>query len=460
MAVMAAILSSRAGRGGMVVICVLTVVVAVAAYLQRSSTTGAVGSRPAAARGLDETVVFYYQHIRPSVDESKFRGASAVVTTPQTDERAVVKAIHAVHARAFMYVNLFWFPTDRAYEGIDMAHHMGWAFCAHGDAPSAGRRIAGSEWYYLDLNEQDARTAVMAYLRHLRSLGFDGVFFDRGSPSLRGAGADPIAWEQSSCTEHPVMPGDPRYADVFVNVLHEVKQRLHLEIYINYGHPFSSVRLRPDPNDPGCRAGSRTKCTYRSDIWHDVDRVIDENANTTTLRGFAADYEENLASERGGSRAGRPARVIRAVKTSTRSRALVFYLWARARLFRLATYINTGDDGCPGVPPGLRSKCQRFGTHPELTRIRLGEPLDPLPRREDCTSGSTLACVWIRRYALGTVVVNTRNTEGHVAALIGVGSCRHVVAVTMNGRRPVSGCTSRLRYAVPPRSGAIFSYSG
>jgi len=40
---------------------------------------------------------------------------------------AVVKAIHAVHARAFMYVNLFWFPTDRVYEGIDMAHHS----CRH-----------------------------------------------------------------------------------------------------------------------------------------------------------------------------------------------------------------------------------------------------------------------------------------------------------------------------------------
>jgi hypothetical protein len=433
--------------------------VALVGHEVQSSASG--GADPAQRPDLQESVVFYYQRIDPVRDGPKFRGASAVVTSAQPDERTAVSTIHAYGAKAFMYMNVYWFPTGRVYEGVDISRHPGWAFCARGDRPLAGRREDGSTWYYLDLNERPARAAVMAYLRHLKALGFDGVFFDRGSPSLRGAGSSPIAWESSTCTADPVTAGGPRFANVFVDLLHRVRERLGLTVFINYGHPYSGPRLRPDPDNPGCRA-HRSSCRYLSDVWSDVDRVIDENANPPTLAGFDAEYRENLASEKGGSRRGAPSRVIRAVKVSSVDRPLVFYLWARARLFRLATFVNTGDDHCPGASAALRRKCQRWGTYPELTRVRLGEPLDPLPRRTDCLPGSADACVWVRRYALGAVVVNTRPSAGHLAGMaLGVSGCRRVVSVSAQGRRPAgtgSACVSVLAARLPLSSGTVFTY--
>lgn len=431
--------------------------VAVTALLEaRSSASGDTAGSP----DLRESVVFFYQRIDPVSDAAKFAGASAVVTSPQPDEQGAAAAIHAAGARAFMYVNVYWLPWSQVYDGIELSQHPGWAFCMRGHQPLLGRTVAGDPWYYLDLNEQRARAAVMSYLASLKAAGFDGVFFDRGSPALRGRPPSGLAWVRSTCTQRPIMAGRPRSANVFVNLLREVKQRLGLSIYMNYGHPFSSIRLRPDPDDPGCRGVSPTPCRYLRDVWRWVDRVIDENANPPTLAGFAADYRENMASQRGGSRPGRPARVIREIKVQSVDPVLVFYLWARARLFRLATFVNTGDDRCVSAAPDQRHKCQRFGTFPQLTQIHLGAALGPRPGRHACVSAAPGACVWTRRYASGLVALNTRRRPERLEIGLGVGACRRITVVSAGGAAPLGGgeCISRIVYRLPAKRGVVFVY--
>lgn len=441
--------------GGLLV--ALAVVTAAVLMQARSSASGST-----ATPDLRESVVFYYQRIDPVNDAAKFAGASAVVTSQQPDERQAAATIHAAGAKAFMYVNVYWLPWNQEYDGITLSRHPGWAFCRHGSRPLLGRSVAGEPWYYLDLNERRARAAVMTYLAGLKADGFDGVFIDRGSPSLRGAPPSGLAWVRSSCTRHPVMPGRPRSANVFVDLLREVKTRLGLGIYINYGHPFSGARLRPNPDDPGCRGRSHTPCRYLGDLWHWVNRVIDENANPPTLAGFAADYRENMASERGGSSPGRPARVIREIKSHSVDPGPVFYLWARTRLFRLATFVNTGDDACAGETPAQQQKCQRFGTYPQLTRIHLGSALGPRPGSHTCAPRSSLACVWTRRYASGLVALNTRGRPESLDIGLGLGGCRRVEAVSATGSVPLGGgsgaCLSRIRYDLAARSGVVFAY--
>lgn len=453
--------AGRRRRRRVVAVGLLLAVAAVTAVTlleARSSASGSTADPP----DLRESVVFYYQRIDPIADAAKFAGASAVVTSPQPDERGAVAAIHTAGAKAFMYVNVYWLPWRSVYDGIDLSRHPGWAFCMRGRRPLLGRTVAGDPWYYLDLNERRARAAVMTYLAGLKADGFDGVFFDRGSPSLRGGPPSGLAWVRSTCTSHPVVAGRPRSADVFVNLLREVKQRLGLAIYMNYGHPFSSIRLRPDPNDPGCRGPSPTPCRYLGDVWRWVNRVIDENANPPTLAGFAADYRENMASERGGSRPGRPSRVIREIKVQSADPGLAFYLWARARLFRLATFVNTGDDRCASASTEQRRKCQRFGTYPQLTQIHLGAALGPHPGRHACITAASVGCVWTRRYASGLVALNTRRRPELLDIGLGVGGCRRVQVVTAAGAVQLGGgggeCVSRIAYRLPAKSGVVFAY--
>jgi len=406
-------------------------------------------------------VVFFYQRIVTG-DETLFTGADAVVTSHQADDADAVATIHAAGARAFKYLDFYWYPGDRMFEGIDIGAHLDWAFCSTGSTPLVGRTLNDVNWYFLDANERPAREALFAYLETLKALGYDGIFADRGSASLNGPpGALP--WKASTCTGDPVSTKRRRFADVYVNVLRQVSRTVGLRILLNYGHPYTGVRLRPNPSNPHCRGvGSHAKCTYRSDIWKWIDQDVDEHRVGLTGPGsFDADYDLGRIAERHVSPAG-VSRVIREVKTTTRNKNRVYYHWARIRLFQVAMFVNTGDDRCvTSTRPG---PCFHQGTYPLLTRARLGRPLGPRPVGLSCRSRSPTSCVWLRRYARGMTVLNPSHRPRRLRDVpMRASGCREIEDLyhsTLSASAFLAGgrCTDTLSYLMPPLSGRVLMY--
>ena len=81
----------------------------------------------------------------------------------------------------------------------------------------------------------------------------------------------------------------------------------------------------------------------------------------------------------------------------THSREVAYYEWARVKLFVIPLAVNTGDDNCGNPPPG--TLCNRQALYPELANIQFGTPVESEPQSSQCTSGSDVHCIWVRRYA-------------------------------------------------------------
>ena len=113
--------------------------------------------------------VWDYEQIGPT-DAAKFRGATGVVTTTQKDTPAAIAMIHTSGALAFSYLNVYWLPLGRLYDGIDLAQHPDGSSAARSGVPlPAGRDRARPAtrvtWAYPDLNERGMHAAVLAYLQ-------------------------------------------------------------------------------------------------------------------------------------------------------------------------------------------------------------------------------------------------------------------------------------------------------
>jgi len=421
----------------------------------------AAGSTPRAVGASappKESVVFFYQQIDSS-DQSKFVGARGVVAGDQANDATAITTIHAAGALAIKYTNVYWYPADRPYEGIDIGAHKSWAFCKTGQTPYAGRSRNNVQWFYIDANERAARTAIDAYFDHLKSIGYDGVFFDRGSAALR-ANKHAITWKASTCTGTPVHTKHRRFADVYASVIHDASQR-GLTVYLNYANPYGGSPLRPDPTDKDCRVNDWPHCKTRRDLWASVSEIVDENqGGTRAAKQFSYDLKTGAASEAHLPASGVP-KVIREIRVNSANRQAVFFRWARARLHRILTFVDTGDDGCGG-----KSGCNHFGTYPELTAIAFGKPVDTAPRSSRCNGPKVVQCLWVRRYRNGMVAVNPTDHAKLIRRLkLKLAACRFVEDVYRSppGITPVAmnndRCITRVSYRIPAHSGRVLLYA-
>lgn len=445
--------------------------------------------------GFREGVVFYYQNITSATPLSKFGSAAMVITSSQdgliddqatrdANERAAVERIHAAGALAFRYVNAYWMPRGGEYEGLDIWANQGFIFCRSGSTPLLGRVAPDprsgemAEWYFLDLNERAARNYFSAtyFPRVHETWGYDGVFLDRGSAALKGgtdsAGAD--VWHvKSTCTQDPVVSGR-KLSDAFVSLAGQA-QAIGLDVIMNYGtSPFGrgpGPRMRPDPRDSDCRAHRWKRCRILEDVWSKVDFVLDESpapsvpaAGSREYRNgdWAVDRAENRANETDARHAGKVIGLIKNANTSnatTRTNE-VMYQWARARLYDLQLAVNTGDDGCsPGVSACWRYGDAKGGPWTDLASVELGAPRDRVPFVVACDSGSSVRCVWVRRYRWGMVMLNrsaTTRSTGFVN--LGLGDCRYIFRVREQAFLEPNNCVSRLKRTLGPWSASVFEY--
>jgi len=370
--------------------------------------------------------VWYYQRVQPS-DSAKFAGARAVVVADQTDDAGAVATIHAAGALALHYVNIYWYPADGPYEGIDIAHNMDWTFCAAGSRPLLGRVQGGVKWYSVDLNERPVRAAILSYLRSLQADGYDGVFFDHGSDAF---GTRRLPPSVSTCTGAPVAP-HATYADAFARVMKDAAA-VGLHVVVNYG--------QPQP--------------LRRDVYQVVDRIMVENPPYDNAATFASSFVRDRAEE-AAAHGGVPKYVQEIKTTRLGDRAAAFRRWSEAALWGIDVTVNAGDDGCIGVAAGRT--CWHYGTFPELTAAQRGRALDPRPLSRDCPTRTSVQCLWVRRWQRAVVVVNA--TRHALATRITTGSprCRIFSDVWAGSQLQGGACVHWVRVVVPAHSGRIYT---
>jgi hypothetical protein len=368
--------------------------------------------------------VWDYQQIAPA-DAAKFRGATGVVTVTQRRTSEALAAIHGQGALAFSYLNVYWLPLGRVYDGVDLAQHADWWFCGANHSPLSGRTTGGAghqvTWAYPDLNEAGMRSAVLAYLRGLKAEGYDGVFFDRGVVAL-GRGALPAA--VSTCTGDPVTPG-ATFADAYARIVRDARA-IGLRIVLNYGSgrlPTSVARV--------------------------VERVMQEDAPRSSPANDIA-----VAFARRAIESRRRTRYVEEVKTSrSGDRAGAFLAWTEVALWPIDIDINSGDAGCSGLP--TTTVCFHYGTFPELTGVRRGFAVTSGPTGSRCHGQSAIVCLWERRWSQAVVAVN--ETPRPIRTVLTVGAtCRHVVDVWSGKRIAAGRCVRRFRVQIPPHSGRVY----
>jgi hypothetical protein len=423
-------------------------------------------ANPVALRGGGlGNVSFYYQgseDLAPGSDLSGLGASSVVVATGGGDEAAKVEAIHSTGAKAYRYVQYYWAPEGRAYEGVDLPSIRGWAYCGTRSVPLEGRTVGGVRWLYLDTNETKVRQAVRASLRAIRERGWDGVFFDRGAAATQavvGPGGRRHWWRSSTCTEEPVQAG-ASFSTAYRNTL-GLAHRVGLEAMVNNGRsPFDPViPMRPDPRDRDCRAAQWSACSTRDDFWDRVDLVLNEVATRPRLEMWTRLFKGHQRAERDAVN-GR--RTVALVTTSGlggeqgQTRSGVFYGWSRIKLFNLPVAVNTGDDGCEGSPTG--SVCNRHDLYPELVDTRLGPPLSSGPSSRACVPDSRISCVWVRRYRDGVVLVNATPSARTVRVSTGGTQCRRVLDVYREAPAAEDACVTGFSVRIPAWSGRPFTY--
>jgi hypothetical protein len=446
------------------------VVCLLAAATMLAALTVACGPDPApvppdsinlAARVAPRTA-FYYQ---PIPDVSSLRAAVGAVDLLVVNEQPgaaaeqqAAQTIHSLGAAAYHYANFYWFPNDRAYEGIDIRAHPDWAFCTSGSQGDVGKVThTGTSWLYLDTNERAARNAATTYLRSIKNWGYDGVTFDRGMVSLLG-GLDPhgvnLSQTVSTCTNDPVSP-QRRFADAFVALLGQAKA-IGLKVMLNYGaNAFNpSVPLRPSSwctPVPGCPTNP--------DVWSSVDWVINESglaAPDGSDSQWLDEWSANRAAENDPA-AIKNSKVVNLLKeggSGASQKQRVYFRWASNRLANLPVVVNTGDDHCGGsLAPGV--VCMRNGLFPELDSVQLGRPMGTQSQPMDCVT--FINCLQVRRYEQGMVLVNLKWTDEYMPGLpLGASSCRTVHDLWSNA--DLGGCNKSVNLIIPARSGRVLSY--
>ncbi len=408
-----------------------------------------------------ENIAFYYQRITRTTDLGKL-GSVSLVVTGKTAGRTAAVAIKKTGAQAYRGVQAYWFADGDSYDGLEVTKRMDWAFCESGTTPLVARTDArGVKWYFLDSNERAVRQAFAERLDVLRKQGWNGIFFDRGFAAMTGRDdvANP-AWDKvSTCTQDPVEP-EATLSDAYVGMASEVK-KAGLDLILNYGtSPFdATVPMRPDPRDPKCQ-DKQKGCKTLEDVWRNVDGILDEAVAHPRDVNWANDFRSNSLNEQ---MAHQGKNVVGLLTQGTmggqHSRDVAFYEWARVKLFVIPLAVNTGDDNCGNPAPG--TLCNRQALYPELANIAFGTPIVSAPQSSKCTSGSTIHCIWVRRYANGMSLVNASPTKKATGSLpLGVKGCRYVKDVETG--QPVAGpkaCVTSVSIDAAPWSGHPLVYS-
>ncbi len=195
--------------------------------------------------------------------------------------------------------------------------------------------------------------------------------------------------------------------------------------------------------------------TLPADLEPIVWRRLQETAPRTGTQNLASLFARRRAEELAAR--GRSPRYIEELKTRRLGdRPLAFEEWAEAALWRIDLTMNAGDNGCLRVPQG--QICWHYGTFPELTRISRGAPIDPQPNRQRCEPGSTVACLWIRRWQHAIVVVNETGSPISTAITTGQPACRHLTDVWTAEPLANGACvTSPVAVTIPALASRIYT---
>lgn len=374
--------------------------------------------------------VWYYQPVQPT-DAAKFAGARAVVVGNQPNDSDAVAMIHGQGALAFHYLNVFWMPLGRQYNGFDLGDHPDWQFCSAGNTPEVGRTTNANGvdtiWTYPDLNEQGVHDAIMANLIQLKADGYDGVFFDRGTVAL---GVGPMPTQTSSCTEYPVTPG-ATFADAYAQIVKDAAG-MGLHIVLNY----------------------TTSVPLRQDLSPIVDRVMQEIAPHTDATGFSSAFARRRAEE-AASGSGPPRYVEEIKTTGLDSRNEAFFEWAEAGLWNIDITVNAGDNGCTGVPAD--TICWHYGTFPELTAVNRGRALNANPISRSCEPHHSMNCLWIRRWQGAIVMVNETAHTLTTTVSTGHQRCRIITNVWRGRTIKDNACLTKISIKIPPYAGRIYT---
>lgn len=406
-------------------------------------------------RGGVRNFVFYNRGRNPLVPGANLSALghpSVVVTTPRSDPRQAIEAIHSLGARAYVYDQFYWSQMNESSDGLNLAKHPGWAFCRSGNKPLLGQVVHAEQstqrWYFIDVNERAVRAAIERQFRALKAEGWDGVFFDRGQAALAyaaNAQGNPV-WKhgslrgiggiRSTCTSHPYQKG-ATFADSFINAL-GLAHQAGLQAMMNYGtSPFDPVTPMP------------------AEAWKHLNLVLDEMATHPRDMLWERTFQGLQQAEQNSAHGHRTVALISTGNLggpTGQTRANVFYEWARIKLFNLAVAVNTGDIGCPPHPHN--GICNLYTLYPELTDVRFGRPTAPAPAASDCSEDSKIHCVWTRSYVHGTDVLNASSQTRHdLTVRIPGGSCRYVYDVFDKLSLASNRCVKVVSLNLPPWSG-------
>jgi hypothetical protein len=407
-----------------------------------------------------ENVAFYYQQIRRDANLTRLGTVRTVVAGIQNDGAGAAARIHETGAQAYRYVQSYWFPDDRVFDGLDIRAHRDWAYCADGDEPKPGRTDAtGAVWWFLDVNERPVHQYFLDKFRALKAEGWDGVFLDRGYASLTGFDtANYGVWDKSStCTQQPVERG-ATFADAYVGLM-TVARAAGIPVMMNYGvSPFDAqTPLRPDPRDESCIKRDFAGCPTLDDAWDATTFVLDEAISHPKDKYWKEDFAANLANEQDATHPGRVVGLLTTATIGEQTRKNVYYGWSRVKLFSIPLGVNTGDRGCAAAKG---APCNRHALYPELADVTFGAPLTTIPASAQCSAGSDIRCVWSRPYQQGMALVNASPRPRTTATMpLGVEGCRYVLDVFTN--RPLAGnrCVTAVSVELGPWEGHPLQYA-
>src|SRR5258708_1360263 len=139
--------SSIMNRVPIVLVLSVVLVALGAATSDAATATAGVSAR--------ENVSFFYQQVTSTTNLSRLGHVKLVVAGIQANDPVAAARIKATGAKAYRYVQSYWFPKGETYDGMDIGAHPDWAFCATGGTPLVGRTTgAGAVWWLLDMNER------------------------------------------------------------------------------------------------------------------------------------------------------------------------------------------------------------------------------------------------------------------------------------------------------------------
>lgn len=464
---------SRRVGVGMLAAAVLGAAVLVGALRLRSeegaSAAAAASAAPNPVRtgdgGVGNVTLYYHgkTKLAPGADLSDLGNPTVVVATGTGEEAQQIAAIHSIGAKAYRYVQYYWAPQGRPYEGVNFTQLPGWKFCRSGDTGLIGRTVGSERWYFIDTNEIAVRNRIRDALVAIRARGWDGVMFDRGAAATQAV-LDTRGrrnwFRRSTCTHDPYR-SRATFSDAYMHMV-GMARGVGLGTMMNNGRsPFDpSLPMRPDPSDKQCREALWSYCRKVDDAWPRLDLVLNERAARPRAQDWRSTFTGNRRSERNTSYGRRTVGVITTASLGGvrhQRPPAVFYQWARIKLFDLPVAVNTGDDGCDGAPDG--SVCNRYGLYPALTSIRFGAPLTSLPASGNCVGTSDVRCTWLRRYAAGMSVVNVTDEQRTARLPLGLNECRYVYDVFHQTPLNANRCVTRVRLDLPAWSGRPLLYA-